>query len=284
MDQPALDAISPLIDRYCDEFGRFTVPFFKRKGDAVEQYGSGVLLRVADAHFVATARHVVDEALPQETWPYMEASPVSIGVGPSAPSGIPTSGHGVRRLDEPYDQALIELSPSDVTAFNQEKRFLELGACDLRPLDIGDLYAVIGYPSVDSTQDPEAREVTAMLHGYFARPYAGDRGEIPTGNYFNPEINVAFDHVPSDYRNYEGGPTGFPRPGGASGCGIWKLNVAGLPSAAWDPSRARLVAIFQSVNCGTKTTIGTPIGYLISLLRQHRPDLNAVIDLTFPSR
>lgn len=82
MDQLTLEAISPLIDRYCDELGRFTVSFFKRNGSAVEQFGSGVLLRVADAHFVATARHVIDEALPQETWPFMEASPVSIGVGP----------------------------------------------------------------------------------------------------------------------------------------------------------------------------------------------------------
>jgi len=60
MDQLTLEAISPLIDRYCDELGRFTVSFFKRNGSAVEQFGSGVLLLVADAHFVATARHVID--------------------------------------------------------------------------------------------------------------------------------------------------------------------------------------------------------------------------------
>ena len=63
MDQLTLEAISPLIDRYCDELGRFTVSFFKRNGSAVEQFGSGVLLRVADAHFVATARHVIDVIL-----------------------------------------------------------------------------------------------------------------------------------------------------------------------------------------------------------------------------
>ena len=170
MDQPTLDAISPLIDRYCDELGRFAVPFFIAMAMPWSNTAAGFCSAWPTVHFVATARHVIDEALPQETWPYMEASPVSIGVGPSTPSGIHLSGHGVRRLGEPYDQALIELNEPDVVAFNLHKRFLELEACDLRPLDTDDIYAVIGYPSVDSTPDLAAKEVTAMLHGYFTRP------------------------------------------------------------------------------------------------------------------
>jgi len=67
MDQAALDAISTFLDRACKELGRYTVAFYKQDGEAWKTYGSGVLVRVADAYFIATARHVIDDALPQST-------------------------------------------------------------------------------------------------------------------------------------------------------------------------------------------------------------------------
>jgi len=282
MDQSASEAVSSFLDRACKELGRYTIAFFKEERGEWKQHGSGVLLRVADAYFVATARHVIDDALPQTEWPRMEASLVRIGALPGALGGILLNGHGIRRAVDPYyDVALVELRPADAASLQVDKRFLNLSDCDVRPLDKDDAYLLLGFPGADSIQDATAGETTSMLHGYRTQPYDGSRGEIRE-LLFDPESNLAFEHHPGDHRNYEGAPTGFPNPGGCSGCGIWKLNVAGKEPSEWEPRTARLIAIFHSVDPGTQTSIGTKIGYLVALLKQGRPDIKAAIDLTFP--
>ena len=105
-----------------------------------------------------------------------------------------------------------------------------------------------------------------------------------TAGVFDKEVNIAFEHYRGDRadRNYEGEPAGVPNPAGASGCGIWKLNVTRQTPQAREMNNARLVAIYHSVHAATQTTIGTKIAELIVLLKQQRPDLRAAIDLTFP--
>lgn len=283
MDQPSQDASCPLFDRYIKELGCYTVCFFKREGSRAKPFGSGVLLRIGEVHLVATARHVIDDAIDQERWPYIEGVPIFIGTGERLQNEISVGGHVAHRLAEnPYDSALIELNGDDVELLSRRYRFLEMRSCDLRPLEPDDAYLVLGFPAVDAIVDEEAHATVVTSHGYFTSPYQGERGPVPIGTYFNPEVNVVFDHMPTDFQNYEGPPTGFPSKGGASGCGIWRLNVKGKTPEQWDPADACLVAIYHSPHEATQTSIGTGFGYLLKALMQNRPELKSAINAWFP--
>lgn len=158
-------------DRFCKYAGLFTVPFFAYQNDAAVKMGSGVLLRIGESHFIATAAHVVNYAIPGAMAPNF-CVPLFIGIGPSVTQGIPLSDNGVHRAPDPWDVAAIELNEQSAAVLKRGKRFLNLTFCDIRPsLDPSDGYVVIGYPNDDSTQDHVAKEVSVGLHGYFTVPY-----------------------------------------------------------------------------------------------------------------
>lgn len=281
MDQKLFGAISKLADRYCEELGRFTVAFFIEDSNAWMHWGSGILLEIADVHFVVTACHVIERAIERQKPPFFIPEKMRIGALPSSPQGILLSGHGIYKFPDPHDFALVELKTEDVDLLHLDKRFLDLAGCDARAVDPKDAYFLLGFPGVDSVLDKTAKETTSALHGYLTVPYDRTRGEM-TLVQFNPDFHVAFDHLPGTLRNYEGEATGFPSPGGASGSGIWKLNVAGCSPTDIDPSNATLAAVYHSSAPGRETTIGTPFNLVLAGLRQIRADLKPIIDAAFP--
>ena len=284
MEEGVFNAISALSDRACDYLGRYTVAFFALQSDKLVKFGSGVLLQVAQVNFVVTAAHVVNNGIPYAIQEDFAGVPIFLGSSPESRTGVLLSDVGVHCLPDPSDLALIELSAEITSTLNLHKRFLNLGYCDIREeLDEDDVYAVIGYPNDDTKIVVEEKLVESKLHGYFTSPYQGGRGMIPS-HLFDKDFHFAFDHRPGGYRNYDGDHTGFPKPEGASGCGIWKMNISGVNLENWSPDRAKLIAIDQSINSRTQVVIGTQISHMIAFLRKQRPDLRKAIDLSFPFR
>jgi hypothetical protein len=277
-----VEAAAKKCKEICDFLGNYTIAFFGYQNGKVLQCGSGVLFRLGDAHFILTAAHVVNLAIPGAI-PDFEATPMAAGAGLKASLGVPLDGFRILRAHDPVDLAIIELTDVKATEIKGEKKFLNLSHFDLtHKLPADEIYFILGYPFVESVTDMERKTVEAGIHGFFTTPYLFDREDLPSDEH-DTAIHFVFDHTPADIRDYELPSPDFPKPGGISGCGMWRLNARGNEPEKWRPEDAKLIGIDHGYYKDNRVIIGTQIRHVVQLLRDNRPDLRAAIDLTFPS-
>lgn len=207
---------------------KYTVPFAGFQDAEPKHQGSGVLFKIADAHFVLTASHVVEPAKNKYK------IPIFIGAGSNDTPGISLVGLRIMVLDDPHDLAVIELRPDDAKEVAKTHRFLNLAQCDFSPsYHPGQPFLLVGFPHVQSQFDPEKKILSVEPFAHVTWLYHVDRQGIP-GTIYQEALHLLFDYSDSLMDN-QGNPLPLPAPQGISGCGIWRIARQGGAPDVWSP-------------------------------------------------
>ncbi len=125
-------------------------PIFRESDCGPLQIGSGVLLKVAEAHFLLTAAHVTDERQTHTLLVPAQGGFVNL-FGLFLESKLSSSGS---RNDDKLDVAVVRLSDGLVSRLHDRLLFLDHEDCDLADVtQSGDSYTIIGYPARKSGMD-----------------------------------------------------------------------------------------------------------------------------------
>ena len=227
------------------------------------QYGSGVLLQIADTHFIVTAQHV-SEMFVAEGW--------SAYIAARTDRFIPIKAS--LRMSKRADVALMRLDDRVVADLDgsgrRYTRMSEVEAHD--PTDeAGGFYCAYGYPSVHSSTDHTAKLHTMTAVDCWGFPYSKEKEPIDG---YDPalHISIAFDRQMN------------PRPPGMSGCAMWRIHQGGVPTAGWSTNDIRLVAIEHTHAITDRALVGTRVGVLVAMALKLDPTLAPVLDLGWPRR
>ncbi len=195
-------------------------------GDPAPNF-TGVLLQVADRHFVITAAHCLKGWGKSRFWILLpEGDVIDL-----------TTVQAETPTDRSMDFALLPLTDEMVTKLSGFRSFVRLSEVDV----LGDLprpgiHAVLGYP----LQQRERLEGGWISKAIFY-PTA-----LTTIEDQDPNTTIAlFRDVEHTDENGERSP--LPELKGISGCGIWRLHTKGDDPPTWTVDRIRLVGIEHSV-------------------------------------
>lgn len=228
------------------------------------QRGSGVLLQIADAGFLASASHVMDIAKEAEIW-IAPMDPGAKGFVKIAPVQVKLTVDQVR-----HDLAIVRLPSAAIEALTGRKRFVQLEEMDLGTSMREGRYYVAGYPIALTKTDHDTMKISI---GLYARATHLTTSEA---SYAGVSIALAYGKDAIGV-NEAGAPTRNPPLGGISGCGIWRLWAgANLdPLAEWNPSWIRFVGLEH----GTvgEAIIGTLCCQLAGFIAREHPDLKPAL-------
>jgi hypothetical protein len=274
----------------------------QQQGDPV-MYGSGVLLRIADAAFVLTAGHILKEVIPpkvreatiarRSTAALNKASreeatcPVTteILVGPMA-----KGSHLTRLVGEVHvviadghsevDAGFIRLPAETVQALAEHKKFLRMSDLELHLWEPNPgRYCLLGFPAKDNTPNYLKKEIDALPFCYLTRPILNALESTPGISFLLELTNdkvIFHDSVKSISEERR-----MPELKGISGCGVWRLygdkDVADRLDR-WDSSRIKLVGI-EYAWMRRKWVRCVFIQHLIELIRNFSPDLHSSMSI-----
>jgi hypothetical protein len=129
---------------------QYTVPLSAFQDGGLIQQGSGVLLRIADKHFVLTAAHVVEPSRNKYK------IPMFIGAGPLDSPGISSVGLRIMAAGDPHDLAVMALTPEASRVVAATHRFLNAAECEFLPsYHPGQPFLILGFPLALSRTDRE---------------------------------------------------------------------------------------------------------------------------------
>jgi hypothetical protein len=228
------------------------------------QYGTGVLLQIADVRMIVTAEHVTQAFLKDEL-------PLIVAARKERATPL---GHVTVRRSVIADVAVLVLDREDADLIATEKTFTRLPEvdCDDPTVAVGGIYGVFGYPSIKSNVDHYDKTMTMIGQPCFGSPIEDGREKELTPD-FHPglHVGIAFDSQSN------------PLPYGMSGCGIWRVHQAGV-TPTWREEDMRLVAIEHTASKGRVALVGTRMEYVRKLVLNYDPSLEGVMDLAWPSK
>jgi hypothetical protein len=138
-------ALLDVFDPYLRRPSASICPIFREDEQGKpEQYGSGVFIRIADAHFILSAAHVFDDFKERVILIPGLKSLVEIH-GSYSTTPLPDSGS---RKDDHFDMGYFRLDMEQRSDLDSSLLFLDERDCD--PMDVtsdGDAYTLIGYQS-----------------------------------------------------------------------------------------------------------------------------------------
>lgn len=244
-----------------------TVPLFKRlSDDHIDFEGTGVLVRLADHHFLFSAAHVFEK---------LTGGVFLLAEGrerhPLESNAVCVSG-STESYD--YDVGYILLTTNEVNAigaanFLASERLATLEADGHTPG-----YLAVGFPA--KFQYPKAGEDVFMVNGmrYHALECKRSAYDL-VGVSRSSRVIIQYD------RNKTHGPKGVggsPSFVGISGCGIWRLNPLRSHSPASPPE---LVAILtDNPTKYRKGLLSTRVGVLLAALVKKYPVLSDTVKLS----
>jgi hypothetical protein len=262
------------------QIARATIAFFGWR-DRPIQNGTGVLLRIADRHFVIAAAHVLD-------FPTIHNIPCDVSAhdqpGPPIPltfvrhlcSPIPPSrrrNDPHMRNDDPWDVAVVELTPDLAARLSETRRFLGLPDLDTAAEFSQGIYYLYGYPNVFVDTDVQARTVQCKYLSYATELYTGERDAR--------DSPVDLLVVYSEGQTFEGEAVSLPWPHGISGGGVWRLADPAKPIDFWRPEDVRLVGIEHRWRRDRGYVRGTCIRHAVRLIHDHYPDLRPAMRIHY---
>jgi hypothetical protein len=260
------------------KIGLVTVPLYTQQHGKTILFGSGVLLQVAEKHFIISAGHNFDirKMLDLPLWVtdgVVGNRLLSVGqvLVRSSETIVP-----YHRTDELFDMAVCELSGEVSTQIAAQKRFLRLN--DVDPWDRQEprsWYMVYGYPTKLSPPDEATQSINANAVAFATFIYCDERGELDN---FDMEVRIALDFNEATMTDDGGQPATPPDPDGMSGCGIWRLVAAGTDTRRWNLDDVKLVAINHGWRKRTKVLVGTRIRYALQMIYRNHLDLRPAID------
>lgn len=232
--------------------------YFQMAGGDPVPWGSGVLLRIADASFVLSASHVLKRA-----------SEATLRLAPSVEGSrfVTISSLDLQRSKdtEHLDIGWMRLSEDDSQKLAIHKRFLRMSHLDTEQRMSEGAYVVAGYP-VELTK-VDKNEITANRFSYLTN-LAPVENEIPG-------VTLGLSFKSSILRHEDGTDTArMPSLGGISGCGIWRVwaDSQGNPIGRWDTSWIRLAGIEHAVT-SRRSIRGTIIGHMLGMIARSYPEL-----------
>ena len=240
---------------------RRTVVIFKQaEGGAPVPEGTGVLLQVADRHFLVTAAHAL------KVWREMS---LIIPLGDGTGIDIRSSRAELTRDQRDADFALVPLTdPMVERLLAASKDFVRLAEVDVS----GDepafgIHAVFGYPLELSKVDEGWRISDAIY-------YPTTITKLPDVDH---GLSIVLDIHP-EIVDSDGDRSRLPDLHGISGCGIWRLHLKGDDIESWSEERIRLVGIEHTV-LPNRWIRGARIRHVIAGVASQFPDLERCVAL-----
>jgi hypothetical protein len=230
-------------------------------------WGTGVLLRIADASFVLSASHVLERA--------SEAT-LRIAACVEGSRFVTVSSLDVRRSEDTdhLDVGVVRLNSDDAQRLSMYKKFLRLADVDTAQCMPAGAYLVTGFPSKLTKIDLALNEITANRFSYLTY-LAAVEGETPG-------MTLGLEFRSSVLRHVDGTDVKrMPELKGISGCGIWRLWTEDQTASLdrWDPSWIRLSGIEHAVTA-RRSIRGTIIGHAIGIIARSYPELVPSIRLS----
>src|SRR5437762_1682321 len=206
-----------------------TVPLLYNANEVNHSWAGGTLFRIADRHFIVTARHIFDDIKPENL-----AYPEHRDQG-----GLRTIGRA--RIVKPdtakIDVAVIELyDRATIEKLSTGWNFLTLDNV-APPTSMDGLFALMGYPSSMSYQRGEYVAANGLIF------YTNQMQAPVDAPQLNPEIDLFFEYAKTAL--LEGNQAiDAPPLKGASGCAIWECVASG--GGFWLPDKTVKVEGVQS--------------------------------------
>ncbi len=243
----------------CDEDGLTTLPLLGLQDGKFQQDRTGVLLAVAEYHFIVTAAHDLKKITRSDI-------PLYVPAAKSGRQTIQLRGRVHGTEEKCVDLAIIELAPETTDALRSSGRnFLRVTDMDTHARPIPGYYLVRGYPL-------DCRGQVCRYSGVLYD------GEWPSDSDYpcDPSFHLLLEHTKMGFGN-ERQSLSSPRISGMSGCGIWRLTTRSPQDLAdWSLEERKLVAIQTKCKPGSFMK-GTWIRYVFALIRDKYPDLERMM-------
>lgn len=238
---------------------QFSVPLTVDDGQKLIAQRSGILLQIADMHFLVTAGHHMVFHLTQGH---------NIGIA------LPVKGsHPVLLVNEKFwttkddqeDVSVTQLTPPVVEYIKDHYRYIRLTSVMSRndPKQGKGMYLIFGFP--EALMGPDDTGVRKMESWkYLTLPYRGDYASVEN---YNPKLHLALDYERST-RNEQGERV---HPPGMSGCGIWFVGTP-YTHTLFNADDFKLVAIQNRWHKGLEYAKGTWIDDVLLILWKYYPE------------
>ena len=233
--------------------------------------GSGILLRIADEHFLLTAAHVSDGAAKQDIPYYLCERTTNKAIALSevlVASSKPAKDDLFHWKDD--DVAAARLTQDIVKRLSPGCKFLGLSDLDPLPPREPGYYVIYGYPEADLKTNPSDGILEANPLYYGSGLYSGNRG---WWKYHKPERDIALDFQMKNISSIDGGSPVPPPLDGMSGCGIWRAFNLRSAQTKWKSDDLRLVGIQHRVEKEIGIVGGTQIRFLLQRIAKAFPTI-----------
>lgn len=245
-----------------------TVPLFALAPRGVPVLeGTGVLVQIADAHFLFTAAHVVGGIV-------KDGRALLFGTQDGLFS---LEGLDVKVSDdrEDVDVAFIRMPQQLADEVAPRKSFVRLSEVDMerRAPRVGS-YGVLGFPRGLRTLDPASGFQRPDPYWILGSLYEGVPDRFTVGQ------SIAVGFTPHSYEDHTGKRARHPALQGISGCGIWRIIGPddGEPGTSWDPAEMIKLAGIEHGTIGDAIK-GVLAFRAIDAIGQNYSDLKPAIEL-----
>ncbi len=254
-------------------------------GTSVHQFGTGVLLGVADDSFVVTAGHVVKQAAKDGK---------TLGISSAVDSIVAVPGDWVcssetqkGRSGDPFDVAVHRLPPSTVSRLDG-KVFLRLDDIEFGRQPPAAVYVVSGFPAVWSSPSASVSDRLRLKpFQYTTLRYDGPTDALEG---YEPCLHLLLgadlessstEHGSrASFQNLHGDNVPFPQGlGGVSGCSVWRIGDLTTPIDEWGRERSRIVAVQTGVYPQKRLIKATRWVAVSTLLHNAFPELRPAMHL-----
>ena len=253
------------VRRATTRFGPAIAQVFAATSDGQpDPVGSGVLLAVADRHFLLTAAHVLDHQEESALYLAVDGGKTVELLGTALTSGLPSSGD--RREDE-VDVAAVELA-AETTSRLPSTAFLAPSDLDVNEVaDQAALYVVMGYPH-RKTQRRPGLMLRSVLYKYVARSGAESYSKVGRSEVDSLVLDFRRERV-----RFEGKQQTAPHPEGMSGGPVFRLTPRSSPLEREAP--ATLVGLLTDYPAQSHVLIAPRISLWVAHLQAAVPELSA---------
>ena len=290
MDKQQLQySVNKEVKRYIPEHAwESTVAIVIVHNQGVYQFGSGILLRIADESFVVTAGHVIKEAYKYNKTLGITATNESFIAVPGEWS---CSSEGQYNIDnDPFDVAIYNI-PQDEVHKLDGRIFLHLSDIDFELQPKTTVYTLFGYPEVWSKPSTSCSE-KLHLKPFQYTTISFDRDTRYLAYYqerFHILLDAQLEYSTTDegtqatFKDIKGNSAPFPQGlGGISGCSVWRIGDLDVPFEDWPQRQPKIVAVQTGVYHSSQAIVATRWIAVSTLIHEAFPKLRPAMDLLWP--
>jgi hypothetical protein len=271
-------------DNFIAYFGPRCTAFAARMPDGTAiQFGSGVLLQIADSYFALTAAHIFNTIQERKL-------PVGLMAGLNDNPLLwldESNSKGQLLQASKLDVAVISLSNKLATRMQESgRRFCRL--MDAEPNDRTSdqarnaWYLMLGFPSENQKLIENGKTIYTQAQFYCTTSLAPDAVELKSISEYDPHLHLAVDYNKVRARCASGHAGGLPNPGGMSGGGCWRIADTFQELCLCDLSKAKLVGVETGWYPKYSIMKSTKLGIAIAIIHQSFPELRKAIELNYP--